>query len=828
MSIRDAGAWVAPQADPPWKNFARWGHPECGDKWAGWTTKQIPVLAADGGVLLRMNLLEGQRKWTLGEHADGKLLMDCLQFNATGLYTPLPRLNEVKDMLLDWRDDGNLKHPYLLARARDIEMRRPLAPAAYDDGHDPAKLRQMLDRLGTLDYMRHVMDVAVRYDLVIDSGQLSPADRKLVKAQTALLAYLVADPFHWSFERGFCSGNPNMTVSRLEAQAMLGLALRDHPLSKTWSRPMLDWSRTWLREVVDASGSWPESAHYGRVSWADFVWFAIAARQAKLEDFFVDANFQRMALFYEKTLMPPHPLRRASDGLNGPGLAARVDSSYGRGIRNDAWGLSGLLAAATAGSDPEFSRVMQWSWRESGFSSMCSHAAGGMNLLLCNPRLPSQRPDWRSEYYPNLGALLRSAVGDPLENYLLLVTQHARQPDGEIWPPDVGAIANWYAYGCPLGGSFPRAPETTHPLTACRVALATNWDPATGVQPGGVAYSTETRDGSFVVLPQVEYVEAQFQVPSATEFLVKLPLDVPAFPRREAAGKTPFAWRRQLLQVTDPQPQGTQYLVLRDTVSGSQPTQWQFWTLSEKIGMPSETADRATFLQDRPGYATAPLRELKGDRFTALGQFGVDVEYYVASPADTARYTLRYGVQSGAYGVVGKCPHYQDLLYLQLPGDGSYYVALVPRRPPDASPEFATLGDGRILKIAGPQGTDYCFLSEKPAQAATSGLAISGTAACVRDRIDGLHLCLLAAGTLQYRDYALCAPAAASLQVSPYTLALTLSERFTGGTLTITAPGTWTIASPLSEVALRQTAAGWELTLPPGGRNVQLRRAGLR
>ena len=786
------------------------------------------VLPADGGVLLRMNLLAGQRKWTLGEHAEGGLLMDCLQFNATGLYTPLPRLNEVKDMVLDWRDDGNLKHPYLFAHLRDLQARRSYATAAYDDGRDPSKLRQMLDRLGTLDYMRHVMDVAVRYDLVIDSGQLSPTDRKLVKAQTALLAYLVADPFHWSFKRGFCSGNPNMSVSCLEAQAFLGLALRDHPTSKSWSQPMLDWTRTWLREVVDESGSWPESAHYGRVSWSDFVWFAIAARQAKLGDLFVDPNFKRMAMFYEKTLMPPHPLRRTGDGLNGPGLAARVNPFYGRGIRNDTWGLGGLLAAATAQSDPEFSRVMQWSWRESGFSSMCSHAAGGMNLLLCNPRLPCERPDWRSEYYPNLGALLRSAVGDPLENYLLFITKRARQPDGEIWPPDVGAIANWYAYGRPLGGSFPRATETTHPLTACRVVLATNWNPATGMQPGRPAYITETKNESFVVLPQVEYVEARFRVPDAVEFLVRLPKDVPAFPRREAPGKTPFAWQRQLLQAGDPQPQGTQYVILRDTVTGGQPTQWQFWTLSEKIGTPDEAARREAFLKDGPGYATAPLRELKGNRFTALGQFGVDVEYFVANPVDTARYTLRYGVQQSAYGAVGKCPHYQDLLYLQLAGDGSYYVALVPHRQQDSSPEFAMLGDGRILRIAGPQGIDYCFLSEKPAEATAERLAISGTAACVQDRTGGLRLSLLAAGSLQYCDYALRAPDAASLQVAPYALTVTVSERFAGGTLTITAPGAWAIAPQSADVTLCQTAAACELTLPPGGRTVHLRQARMR
>ena len=92
----------------------------------------------------------------------------------------------------------------------------------------------------------------------------------------------------------------------------------------------------------------------------------------------------------------------------------------------------------------------------------------------------------------------------------------------------------------------------------------------------------------------------------------------------------------------DDDPAAANYFLFRDSVRGGQPTLWQFWTLSEKIGTPDQVRDREAFLADRPGDRVAAARPLLGDRFTALGQFDVDVEYYIASPTDTPRATLRF------------------------------------------------------------------------------------------------------------------------------------------------------------------------------------------
>lgn len=828
LSIRDCGAWVEPRRDAPWTDFTKWDGAMILQMWHGWQSKRLPLFANQDGVVLKANLMPGLRKWTVGVNADGAGLFEAFKTKATGFWTPLPRLDQVKDMVLVWPD--GMRHPGLFGNAQQLADGGKRNADAYTNLRDKKVLLELLANLGALDYMRIIMEISARYDAVVDSGQLTPEERLFVRARMAYLAYQVADPAHWSHERGYCSGNPNMTVSRYANIGIAGLALRDHPLGKEWANYMAGWMTFWLQSIVDDSGSWPESAHYARVSWADFVVFAMAAKQAGLHDFFVDPKFKKMALFYEKTFMPPHSGRWAAGVASSTavgqyhGTHPRVTAFYGRGTRGDAWGLSGLLAATTASSDPEFSALMQWCWRESGWSEMFSHSTAGATSLLVNRGLPAQAPAWTSEYLPALGYLWRDYVGTAGENYLLWVTAPPRSADGEIWLPDVGSLANWYALGKPIASTFPRAPETCHPVTVNRVALATNWDPAAKQTVRNGGYLTKPVHKAAASLPHLDYADVFFAVTAISDSWLPIHPDFPALPKREVEGTAPFNWERQLLRVSDAQPGGVEYLVLRDTVSGKQPTQWQFYTLTEKIGTPADFADRAAFLKDKPGAAPAPCRELKGDRFTAAGQFGVDLEYYVAAPRDTARHTLRWGAKQGAYGVQRADTDYLDGLLLQLPGDGTYFVAMVPHQAADAAPEFATLADGAVIQITGNWGRDLCFLVPEKREAKGEGARFSGTCASVQNRLTGLALVLGAAGSVDYGDYALTGDGACRLEATPLALTVKRPVAADAASITLRAPGDWKLAGPPAGVTLEKKKGAWQLSLPAGTTAVSLVR----
>jgi hypothetical protein len=287
------------------------------------------------------------------------------------------------------------------------------------------------------------------------------------------------------------------------------------------------------------------------------------------------------------------------------------------------------------------------------------------------------------------------------------------------------------------------------------------------------------------------------------------------------AGQPPQRWQRQALWVQDDAPAGVQYLVLRDTVTGGQPTQWQFWTNSEKIGTPEEAANREAFLADKPGAKVLPARPLAGDRFTAVGQLGVDVEYYIASPTDTPRHTLRYGTQKPGFYGTRPFPFYQDLLHLQRTGDGAYFVALFPRQTAEETPTFATMGDGTVIKVSGAFGTDYAFLSDQEAQVTAEDAAFTGTAASVQRRTNGLDLVLGAAGSVSCASYTLIAQAPASLRVAGTQLVLRRETSTDPATLVVKAPGAWTL-EPGSAATLAQAGDTLTLTLSAGTAQVTL------
>jgi hypothetical protein len=297
--------------------------------------------------------------------------------------------------------------------------------------------------------------------------------------------------------------------------------------------------------------------------------------------------------------------------------------------------------------------------------------------------------------------------------------------------------------------------------------------------------------------------------------------NLPAWPALVGGyGQPPLDWRRQLLFLKGDAPGGDRYVILRDTVKGGAATRWQMWTTSEKIGTPEQVANRETFLADKPGAQILPARELPGgNRYTALGRFGVDLDYYIASPTDTPRHTLRWGITYKQYNTLYDYADYQDLLHLQLPGDGAYFVALFPRAQEAPAPVFSTRGEGTIIKVTGAFGTDHAFLSAQHTTATGDAVAFTGTAASVQDRQGALMLSLAAAGEVRYKEWGLKAEVPAGLRVDAGGATVTLSRERAEGTVRLTLPGNWKSAEPTAGVTLTRDGDAYllHLTRLPGG-----------
>ena len=810
------------------------------------------------------------------------------------------RLDEVKDYVLQWPGDAG-KHPRLFISRPELEARRerqdadpklleklitaggaaspeqiPYAPnssyqtalGAYLLSGSPevaqktllvARLRQALayDLWGT-QFTITGAQTAILYDGLIDSPVVPEEEREVLRARMAYFAYRVTDPAVWSAERGYSSANQNMTVTWEISRGLVACAIPEHPMAKVWYDKAQRITEQLLTHMVGPAGEWPEAmSHHGRTSVDMILSFALASTNSGMHDYVSDPRVKRLILNWAKMLTPRDPRPRGHFALTGPNH--RFYPAMGRDSISVPGATCGTMARATRTSDPEYSAALQWAWLEEGGSEQFDHLAG-FSYVSCDRSLPAKRPSWISEVFPRYGAMLRHGLGTPNEHQVLL---YSGDHSTTFYPNHTGSFPSIFAYGMPVAGSFPGDYEYQEGYLTCQVGLARPLGTMAERQavegyvgseqqaglwgwPGGEMARFGEHGGlanvsSFSALPRQDYaaVDVALHYPRPNP-LIAWKTDLPEWPPVPAVGKPPVDWRRQVLFLKDDDPANVAYLLLRDSikgVKGPQPTMWQMWTVSETLDTPEKVKDVGAVLANKPGYKILPARELQGNRFTAVGQLGVDVEYYIASPTDTPRHTLRWGTDMFEWANKLGQPEYQDLLHLQMRGDGAYFVAFYPRKRPWAVPTFSTLGEGTIIKVAGDFGTDYGFLSALETTAEGEGARFTGTAGSVQDRKTGLVLSLGAKGEVRHKDYGLTSDFPVSLRVGEKTLtvelpaalqppAFALVRPFPGGTVTVSAPGNWALAKPLLGVKLSKTAAGWVLAVPAGVQTVGLSRGG--
>lgn len=371
----------------------------------------------------------------------------------------------------------------------------------------------------------------------------------------------------------------------------------------------------------------------------------------------------------------------------------------------------------------------------------------------------------------------------------------------------MGAIAKWFSGGVPIGGSFVRVPETSHPLLINRVSPAAPWVPGDGASFPPSGYHTQSKHESSSSLQGLaDYGRVAFSITSIDQGLIKLPADVPPFPPSPKA-EPPVNWLRQMIRFR-PADAGHDLLIIRDTVTGGQPTQWQFWSLTDGIapvGNASETAPA--------GSKILPFRVLPGDRFTATGQFGMDLDTFVASPEPGTAFTMRYGTTGDAYGIK-RFSEYQDLLALRLAGDGTYFVALVPRRADSPAPEFVRSKSQTLLGIKHDTSATWVFLSDKPTEAAHDDLHFVGTAGIFEKNSDSQTLVLSSAGSIKSQLEFLAADHPVAFRVTGKSATIDTPEDWPGGRISVA--GHW---APASSTKKEPT---YRIDTPAGARQISL------
>lgn len=834
----DPGVWVEAAPRGTW---APWGNRRMRQKW-------VPLVRGENrSVFLQFPLASGKRHFVLG-----------------GAGPALGReLDRLQDQVLEWPEQHD-DHPCLYMSAAELrtvqrrrtnetEVRRLIAAAGRpqdlpSDGDNAAvgawlltgdrrvaeavglreRLRKNLELLGDFDRMRSTFQVCGLYDAALSGDLLKPAERRLRRAQMAYLAYRIADAETWSMERGYCSGNLNMSVTQVLNKGLLGCALGDHPKSSEWTDDGLTMLDDMLENRVGPAGEWPESvANYASVSISAMLPLAIAARSARRDDLVNDDRMKRLMRWMAEQYTPPDP-RPSEDGTVNVSALPPVGRGGARG-RN---GLPGLMARATAAGDPAYSAMQQWVWQRSGRPRMIpDRRLGGWEHVYLDDTLPAANPGWTFNLMPRTGAILRHGIGTPNEWFVYLMTQ----PE-DSFPSESGGLPMVFAKGAPIIGRFSGGYAEREELFVSRVL------PARPLGDDEFRRNHFYHDGTATLsasadLPGAAYICGDYEINkphfishegSAHDRMKPLP-DWPAV---EKAADGSVSWRRQLLLLRDRNPEGTGTIFLRDRVSGGQPTIWQMWFLSEMIATPTQARAPARALAAAPGNRSTAARTLDGDRFTALGQFGVDTEIFVAAPERMPRETLRWG-RSYNYTPLNGCEEYMDLLHLQRTDDGAYVVALYPRSRNEPVPDFASLADGHVVRVSGAFGSDYGFLSEDVVDARADDLRFKGTAAAASIRRSGIRISLAARGGVQFRfqhradaaaDYELAATGPVSLSISAAEAAIDLPRDHAGTAVRLRSPDGWDLSTPVDGLKVNEEEAGFRLQAEPAVQRVVLRR----
>lgn len=832
MTAEDAGAWVEPAAEGTW---APWGNRRMRDKW-------LPVAKDKAGrVFMQISLASGIRRWRCGVPESG----------------PPAALDRLKDMVLAW-PEGPDAHPrlYMDRRMLDTARRqrvdearvRALISEAGEPQLEPhqadnaalgawlvtgdrriaervqlvARLEHHLGLNGNFDRMRGTFLLCGLYDGVLGSDLLGPQARRVARARMARAAYVLGTADTWSMERGFCSGNLGMSVAHILNQGLLGCVLGDHPAATTWVNVGLGMVERSLTDTVGPDGEWPESlANYAHVTVSSLLPLAVAARNGGYRDYVADPRLRKLMLFLAKSYSPPDP-RPTSDGTVGVSVLPPVGRGGARG-RN---GLPGVIARATASTDPDYSSTQQWVWARAGFPrNIPDSRLGGWEHVYLDPSLPSRTPAWSLDVFREAGAILRHAVGTRDEWWTYFM---ASKIDG--YPSENGGLPLVFARGVPIIARFSGGYAEREELFLNRVLPA---------RPRG---DNEFRQKNFLHentpelvawagLPQSEYVEglfpigrARFTSHEASAHDVMQPL--PEWPASPVAAEGDIPWRRQVMLVKE---EGTSdaALYVRDTVSGDRPTMWQMWMVSNGISPLGPSSPAARGQTRRPSVSTpSGPTALEGNRFLATGQFDIDTLVFVAEPVNTPCSTLRWG-RTYNYSPIAGVREEMDLLHLQRPDDGAYFVAFHPHRRGERMARFESLADGAVIRADHGRRIDYILLADKPIDATADGIRFKSKAALVRWETDGPTVAFSERGGIQlprlFGKDPLPEPAevattgAVSLVMRKERITVALPNAHRGTAVRFACGGTWKLEAAIEGVALIDEGKGWiRLHVPAG------------
>jgi hypothetical protein len=537
--------------------------------------------------------------------------------------------------------------------------------------------------------------------------------------------YKQTDPDYWPAANWIGPSNPNMKIMGWAAIALGALTLDKHPKAQEWLGLGLQNLRRHLDESASADGAWLECPGYDGAGIAPLVSVALALRKKGRDDLIADGRLLKVALAHAYLMTPPDP--RVGNLRHLP--------EYG-----DTFDLR---------TDPTAARARPTYWKDFALAVKDKQPREAAQILWMLGEKDGAAPlDGQSRQLAGFGSVFRHAFNTPDESYLA-VHQDSFSFGHYHW--DLGALY-FFGLGAPLAVDWPSlyAPQINQAWRHNGVSVARQERFA---YQGRVEKSALTPRADYsrsrvfydTAFPPAKLSSAHAQREQAA--LPDLPGNKPGLASpdlkakaRENAQLNPLAagpgsllplasddvpehcWQRQVVFVKGLNSQA--YVVVRDAVTDTRPTEWNLWTLSDKLRLAPLRADVTGLygvnlsVNFFIGPDTTPTTEMFGFGEPPAGTPAGEVKRATVAPGVTEITVPRRHLMQ------------QNAVRLTSASGGAYGAVLFPYRP-GTKPPAIYKGANETVTVTTDAGTDTIFLSPTARTATVGDITLQGRAAVV-------------------------------------------------------------------------------------------------
>lgn len=613
--------------------------------------------------------------------------------------------------------------------------------------------RNLVNHIAQIDkgHMDFGIETGILSDLAEDALSSPACSPQQARELRSLLAMLVHFSQHPDFvpprTAGFGWGSANMMEQVQCRAARLAALLPSHPMNGSWRESLAHFITHYVENQINPAGVTMECPHYGAMA-INMPAMALRALSSAgpIDTVRADERLRAAAHARLGTLLPPDVRGGIRSQLpQGDGYYS-VESTFP------------ILAGYFQKTDPLLASQLMWGVQESG-GELDGHTEKAFKML--DVGLQATVPELASAHYRGQGVVMRQGFPRPDETHLQVYGDDFNWGHGHS---DRGAFV-FHAKGAPLmmdfaamytpsmrqnwlhpGGIAFDVDETVRPAASPSQDAWWREGPnaklresapapftALEIRPSPASNQSIDRGGkvtTFITRPEADYCVIQRQVSylHRVPYLLQPVHGTDLFDdqvNQEINLVHPFLFKRQILFVKDPDPEGTSYFVFRDDLTGNREllAYLNLWALASEVKVDAST-------------------------IVYTGQHGVDLHCFVAEPARFEHLTRTVGHTQGMKFAgrfkkkFGK-EFREDQVQLRIaqPTRGAgFFVAIVPVRQGEPSPQFQTLAGGEAIRVSLRHRHDTVVLRNGRDGVQTGGREIRSVAAVVRESSGGTHV----------------------------------------------------------------------------------------